>query len=61
MPIKNLAHLKETCESVAGGFLEFETSSGIGPVVLDVDACRKAEKELLKKCNMQTACSADLL
>jgi hypothetical protein len=59
-PIRNLAQLKQMCSSVQNGFLEFETSSGVGPVVLDVTACRKAEPELLTKCNMQSCCSADL-
>jgi hypothetical protein len=59
-PIRNLAQLKQVCNSVQSGFLEFETSSGVGPVVLDVTECRNAEAGLLKECNMQSCSSADL-
>lgn len=61
---KNLATLKAACDRVtasgdAAAFLEFETTKG--SITLDAAECARAGEQLLRICNMQLCCSADVL
>eukprot|EP00040_Diaphanoeca_grandis_P037370 m.242964 g.242964 ORF g.242964 m.242964 type:complete len:371 (+) comp33805_c3_seq15:1095-2207(+) len=56
--IKDLKQLKSLISALKEGFLELVTENGT--ILLDVEQCEKASTQLLKMCNMQNYCSADL-